>query len=85
MRIIVIISLIALLCGVAVGQTALQKLVDTEYAFAAMAAEKNTRTAFLTFLADDGVVFGIPNIITVYPKMSRKLLRLGTRSGTIGV
>jgi ketosteroid isomerase-like protein len=32
-------------------------LVDTEYAFAAMAAEKNSRTAFLTFLADDGVVF----------------------------
>jgi len=57
MRIILITLFITTLSGVGIGQTALQKLVDTEYAFAAMAAEKNTRTAFLTFLADDGVVF----------------------------
>jgi ketosteroid isomerase-like protein len=57
MRIISIILLVTIAGGAAAGQNSLQKLVDTEYAFAAMAAEKNTRTAFLTFLADDGVVF----------------------------
>jgi len=57
MKIIPIILFVAFVCSPADAQTALQRLVDTEYAFAAMAAEKNTRTAFLTFLADDGVVF----------------------------
>jgi ketosteroid isomerase-like protein len=57
MKIISVILFVAAFCGAAAGQNALQKLVDTEYAFAAMAAEKNSRTAFLTFLADDGVVF----------------------------
>jgi len=57
MKIISVILFVAAFCGAAAGQNALQKLVDSEYAFAAMAAEKNSRTAFLTFLADDGVVF----------------------------
>ncbi len=35
----------------------LQKLVETEKAFARTAAEKGTKTAFLTFLADDGIIF----------------------------
>ena len=35
----------------------LQKLVDTELSFAKTAAEKGTKTAFLTFLADDGIIF----------------------------
>jgi ketosteroid isomerase-like protein len=35
----------------------LNKLVETEKSFARTAAEKNTKTAFLTFLADDGIVF----------------------------
>jgi ketosteroid isomerase-like protein len=35
----------------------LQKLVETEQAFAKTAAEKNTKTAFLEFLADDGIIF----------------------------
>ena len=35
----------------------LQKLVETEKSFAADAAEKGTRGAFLEFLADDGIVF----------------------------
>lgn len=35
----------------------LQKLVETERAFARMALEKSTKEAFLHFLADDGVVF----------------------------
>jgi len=35
----------------------LQKLVETEQSFAAMASEKGTKTAFLSFLADDGIIF----------------------------
>jgi ketosteroid isomerase-like protein len=35
----------------------LQKLVQTEQAFARAAAEKGTKTAFLTYLADDGIIF----------------------------
>ncbi len=35
----------------------LQKLVETEQAFAKTAADKNTKAAFLEFLADDGIVF----------------------------
>lgn len=35
----------------------LQKLVETELSFAAMASEKGTKTAFLTFLSDDGIIF----------------------------
>jgi ketosteroid isomerase-like protein len=35
----------------------LQKLVETEQSFARTAAEKGTKTAFLTFLADDGIIF----------------------------
>jgi len=42
--------------------TDLQKLVDTELAFAKMAAETNTRQAFLAFTADEGVVFN-PTVI----------------------
>ena len=35
----------------------LEKLVSTEKSFAKTAAEKNTKEAFLTFLADDGIIF----------------------------
>lgn len=35
----------------------LQKLVETEKSFAAASAEKGTRSAFLEFLTDDGIVF----------------------------
>ncbi len=35
----------------------LQKLVETEQQFAKTAAEKGTRSAFLEFLADDGIIF----------------------------
>ena len=35
----------------------LQKLVESELSFARTAAEKNTKEAFLEFLADDGVLF----------------------------
>ncbi|MEP7075480.1 MAG: nuclear transport factor 2 family protein [Acidobacteriota bacterium] len=43
------------ICSLAQGN--LQKLVDTENAFAQAAADKGTKSAFLEFLADDGIVF----------------------------
>ncbi len=39
------------------GQSALQEMVKTEHAFADMAEEKNTRDAFMAFIADDGLLF----------------------------
>ncbi len=41
----------------AIAQADLQKLVDAEHAFAALAAEKGTQTAFLENMADDAVIF----------------------------
>jgi ketosteroid isomerase-like protein len=57
MRTFSAVLILAFVYTAASAQDALRNLVETEYAFAAMAAEKNTRTAFLTFLADDGIVF----------------------------
>ena len=42
---------------VAQAQSALQEMVKTEQAFSKMAEEKNTRDAFLEFIADDGLLF----------------------------
>ena len=42
---------------VAQGQSALQEMVKTEQAFSQMAEEKNTRDAFMAFIADDGLLF----------------------------
>ena len=39
------------------GQSALREMVKTEQAFSKMAEEKNTRDAFLAFIADDGLLF----------------------------
>ncbi len=39
------------------GQSALQEMVKTEQAFSKMAEEKNARDAFMTFIADDGLLF----------------------------
>jgi ketosteroid isomerase-like protein len=39
------------------AQTPLQEMVKTEQAFSKMAEEKNTRDAFMAFIADDGVLF----------------------------
>jgi len=38
-------------------QSALQEMVQTEQAFSKMAAEKTIREAFMTFIADDGLLF----------------------------
>jgi ketosteroid isomerase-like protein len=39
------------------AQTPLQEMVQTEQAFSKMAEEKNVRDAFMTFIADDGLLF----------------------------
>ncbi|HEV8428415.1 MAG TPA: nuclear transport factor 2 family protein [Pyrinomonadaceae bacterium] len=54
------IALFGFLLGVASivqGQSALQEMVKTEQAFSKMAEEKNTRDAFMAFIADDGLLF----------------------------
>src|SRR5262249_32122309 len=38
-------------------QSPLQEMVKTEQAFSKMAEEKNTRDAFMAFIADDGLLF----------------------------
>jgi ketosteroid isomerase-like protein len=59
MKIIVLPLLAILFCVNAFGQvkTDLQKLVETEIAFAKTSELKGTKAAFLEFLADDGIVF----------------------------
>src|SRR6185503_2994514 len=54
-----IAGLLLVLCAavVAQGQSALHDMVKTEQAFSKMAEEKNTRDAFLAFIADDGLLF----------------------------
>lgn len=49
--------LASLLLLFAQAQTPLQEMVSTEQAFSRMAAEKNTRDAFMAFIADDGLLF----------------------------
>jgi ketosteroid isomerase-like protein len=51
------ILLILVVAVVAQAQSALQEMVKTEQAFSKMAEEKNTRDAFLAFIADDGLLF----------------------------
>lgn len=51
------ILLILVVTMVAQGQSALHDMVKTEQAFSKMAEEKNTRDAFLAFIADDGLLF----------------------------
>ena len=54
------IAIVGLILGMAVNayaQSPLQEMVKTEQAFSKMAEEKNTRDAFMTFIADDGLLF----------------------------
>jgi len=54
-------------CHIAViAQNDLEKLVDTEHAFAKAAAANGTRAAFLEFMPDDAVVFN-PNVTKAKP------------------
>lgn len=52
-----ILVAIAMLAFTASAQTPLQEMVKTEQAFSRMAAEKNTRDAFMAYIADDGLLF----------------------------
>lgn len=54
MRILFAVLLFALTVQ---AQTPLQEMVQTEQAFARMAAEKTAREAFMAFIADDGLLF----------------------------
>jgi ketosteroid isomerase-like protein len=51
------ILLILVMTVVAQGQSALNEMVKTEQAFSAMAQHKSIREAFMTFIADDGLLF----------------------------
>ena len=52
-----ILALFLILTGIVQGQTPLQDMVKTEQAFSKMAEEKNTRDAFMAFIAEDGLLF----------------------------
>jgi ketosteroid isomerase-like protein len=53
-----LIVLVLFWCAFVVqAQTPLQDMVHTEQAFSRTAAETNTRDAFMTFIADDGLLF----------------------------
>ena len=54
---IVVALLFLSVAAIVQGQSALQEMVKTEQAFSKMAEEKNTRDAFLAFMADDGLLF----------------------------
>jgi ketosteroid isomerase-like protein len=54
----IVVGLLVLgIASVVQGQSALQEMVQTEQAFSKMAEEKNARDAFMTFIADDGLLF----------------------------
>jgi ketosteroid isomerase-like protein len=58
MRILLVMLTCAIAAQVSAQQlTPLQEMVQTEQAFSKMAAEKNIRDAFMTFIADDGLLF----------------------------
>jgi hypothetical protein len=52
-----VIAIVVCFAGQVSAQPALQEMVKTEQAFSKMAEEKNTRDAFLAFIADDGLLF----------------------------
>lgn len=56
MRVLFTIFLL-LAVNAAMSQTTLEKVVATEHAFAALAAEKGTKAAFLANITDDAVIF----------------------------
>ena len=57
MRLIILVLILNVVVGVAQGQTPLQDMVKAEQAFSKMAEEKNTRDAFMAYIADDGLLF----------------------------
>lgn len=56
MKVTALIVLLSL-SVIAQGQSALQDMVKTEQAFSKMAQDKSIRDAFMTYIADDGLLF----------------------------
>jgi len=56
MKVRILVAILSLSFTVS-AQTPVQQIVQTEHAFARMAAEKNTRDAFMAYIADDGLLF----------------------------
>lgn len=56
-RLFTLLLLILFLANASFAQSDLENLVNTEKSFAKFAAEKGTKSAFLEFLADDGIIF----------------------------
>jgi ketosteroid isomerase-like protein len=52
-----VVLFILFVAVMAQGQSALQEMVKTEQAFSKMAQDKTIREAFMTFIADDGLLF----------------------------
>jgi len=57
MKVYLAAFLLVLFAVVANGQSALQEMVQTEQAFSQMAQDKSIRDAFMTYIADDGLLF----------------------------
>lgn len=57
MKLGMLFLLLTLAVVVVPAQTPLQEMVKTEQAFSKMAEEKDTRDAFMAFIADDGLLF----------------------------
>jgi ketosteroid isomerase-like protein len=57
MKYIVLVVILLVVQVFVLAQSALQEMVKTEQAFSKMGEEKNTRDAFLAFIADDGLLF----------------------------
>jgi len=57
MKYIFVIVICLVVAMSALGQSALQEMVNTEQSFSKRAEEKTARDAFLAFIADDGLLF----------------------------
>jgi len=57
MKVLIILATLLICFSSSTAQTDLQKMVDAEHAFAQLAANGDTRTAFLSYMTSDAVVF----------------------------
>ncbi|MBK8467442.1 MAG: hypothetical protein IPL32_16620 [Chloracidobacterium sp.] len=57
MKVLIILAAVLICFSSLTAQTDLQEMVDAEHAFAQLAADKDTRTAFLANMTSDAVVF----------------------------
>ena len=57
------LAIVALSVISVIGQSDIQKVIDTEHSFAKLATEQGTRAAFLANMADDALVFNPDRIV----------------------